>query len=158
MSVAEGRKGNVTVVATTTGSHVVAEMGEWNISGETLNMIPLSKFQDTVIRKRPGMLNPGTITFSGYFDGTDSSGQLYLFEHFSSGVLIDNSSTRTLSKLRLWANDDTTLDNYGFWSCTGSSGRLYITQRTMGQNSDGVGTLSFTAEVSDGLLGWSTST
>jgi hypothetical protein len=60
--------------------------------------------------------------------------------------------------MRLWANYDSNFDGYGFWSCVGSSGELYVTSMDLGQDKNGLGTVSFTIKVSKGLLTWSTST
>jgi hypothetical protein len=170
MAIAEGKHGKITVrtivVTTSTAGdvytptpHTIAEMGTWSVGGQNRDMIEYTAFGDTVKKWKPGMLDPGTITFSGFWDGTDSTGQRKLLEAFTSGVAIDNTTERDkLGKLRLWANDDISLSNYGFWSCTGSSGKIYITSIDLGQDKNGLATVSFTAKVSDGYLEWSTST
>ena len=162
MSVAEGRHGKVTVVAGSSPAiHTIAELGEWSIGGQDRNMIEYTAFQDTVRKFKPGMLDPGTLTFRGFYDGTDTTGQVKLVNSLSSGGAIDNSTWTTadkLSKLRLWANDDATFESYGFWSCTGSSGEIFITGLEVNQNKDGLSEVTFTGRVSKGALGWSTST
>lgn len=157
MAVAEGREGKVTI-RTTAGNAKVAEMGTWSITGWTRDMVEHSAFQDTVKKFKPGMLDAGTISFSGFYDGTDSSGQAKLIAAFTSGKAISNSSARKVRKLRLWANDSTALTNYGFWSCVGSSGALYLTQIELGQEKGGLGTISFTAKATSGVLVWATAT
>jgi hypothetical protein len=161
MAVAEGRLGKVTVyLATDATSSVapqtVAELGEWSISGISRNMIDYTAFGDTVAKHKPGMLDPGTVTFSGFFDRTDSTGQVQLITSLTSGGAISNSTTRVLKHLRLWANDDTTFDGYGYFSCTGSSGEVYITSMETGTNKDGICTITFTGKVTKGAMEWST--
>ncbi len=160
MAVSEGRNGKVTVVAGSSPTvHTVAELGSWSVGGMSRNMIDYTAFGDTVSKYKPGMLDPGTITFEGFYDASDSTGQVKLVTALSSGGAIDNSTwaaTDKLSKLRLYANDDTTFDGFGAWSCTGSSGELYITSFESETNKDGIGTVRFTAKVSKGALAWTT--
>jgi hypothetical protein len=105
---------------------------------------------------KPGMLDPGEVTFSGFYDASDTTGQVQLITSLSSGGQISNSSDYPLKQMRFWANDDTTFDGFGYWSASGSSGELYITSLETGTNKDGIATISFTAKVSKGALAWST--
>jgi len=160
MPVSEGRFGNISVVAGSSPSrHTVAVMGSWAVSGMTRNMIDYTSFGDTVMKYKPGMLDPGTITFEGFADMTDSTGQAKFVTMLSSGGTIDNStwtSSDKLSKLRLYANDDTSFSGFGGWSCTGSSGEIFITSFESETNKDGIATIRFTGKVSAGALAWTT--
>ena len=160
MAVMEGRNGKVTVDTTVGKKKLVAEMGNWSISGWQRDLIEVSAFQDVAKRFAIGLLDPGQVTFSGYYDPSNSSGQGKLIAAFTSGKKISNSTTvgKACRKLRLWGSDDTSLSNYGFWSVIGSSGAFYITSMELGQEKSGVGSLSITAKVSSGYLAWSTST
>jgi hypothetical protein len=129
-------------------------------------MIDITAFGDTVMKYAPGMMNPGTITFSGFCDA-GSTAQSGLINALSNGKWIGNTCTQTgaglgcstkVKKLRLWANDDNTFPEYGFWSCVGSSGKLFLNGMDVGQDKNGVGTITFTAQVSHGVLAWSTTT
>ena len=166
MPVSEGRNGSISVLATSLATRLtIAEMGSWSIGGMSRNMIDYTAFGDTVAKYKPGMLDPGTITFEGFFDnvGTTavtSTGVAKFLTALSSGGSISNTTWITgntqFSKLRLYANDDTSFDGYGAWSCTGSSGELYITSFESETNKDGIATVRFTAKVSKGALGWTT--
>ena len=166
MPVSEGRNGNISVVqgASSGTRRTIAEMGSWSIGGMSRNMIDYTAFGDTVAKYKPGMLDPGTLTFEGFFDNvgttaTDSTGVARFITALSSGGAIDNStwtSVDKVSKLRLYANDDTTFDGHGAWSCTGSSGELFITSFESETNKDGIGTVRITAKVSKGALAWTT--
>ncbi len=159
MALAEGRKGKITVQHTSsTAKHTVAELGTWSISGQSRNMIEATAFGDTVMKHRPGMLDPGTLSFSGFFDGSDSTGQVQLLTSLSSGASIDNTTTRTLHHLRLWANDDTSFESYGYWSVEASSGEIFITGYDVGTDKNGIATVNISAKISKGAIGWSTST
>lgn len=159
MSVAEGRHGRISVSygsQSTSVQQTVAEMGEWTVGGMSRNMIDYTAFGDATAKFKPGMLDPGTVNFSGHFDGTDNE-QKKLVTALSSGGAIDNTArVGRLSKLRMWANDDTSFESFGFWSCTGSSGMLYVTSLETAQNKDGLATLTVTLKVSKGALQWST--
>jgi hypothetical protein len=161
MAVSEGRNGNISVVqGASSGIRVnIAEMGSWSVGGMSRNMIDYTAFGDTVSKYKPGMLDPGELTFEGFYDKTDTTGQGKLITALSSGGTIDNSTYTTadkLRKLRLYANDDTSFDGYGAWSCTGSSGELFITSFESETNKDGIATVRFTAKVSKGALSWTT--
>ena len=163
MAVSQGRKGKIQVRqcgSTTKTWKTVAEMGNWAITGQSRDMIEHTKFQDSVKTFIPGMLDPGGFTFSGFYDNTDTTGQKKLISIFSSGVAIGVKSTAVniLTNLRLWANTSTAFGPKGFWSCTGSTvAQMYITGVDVGQDKSGLGTISFTAKVSGGSLGFSTS-
>lgn len=163
MAVTEGRNAKVTVTTTATGvgNQTIAELGTWNISGIARDLIETTAFGDTVKKFKVGMLNAGQVTFSGQYDPSDSSGQAKIIQHLSSGVAIDNTTTRSLCKLRLWPSGSTSAGStavYGFWSATNSSGELFVTSMETGTDKNGVGTVSFTAQVSKGALEFSTST
>jgi len=161
MAVAAGNQGSVTVWTSAGSSNsVVGEMGMWSISGPTLNMIDFSAFGDTRGRQKPGMMTAQTITFDGYHD-VSSTAQTKLQTWLSSGTPIYASSKPGVPcYLRLWANTDSDLEQYGFWaqsSSTSVSVKTYITGFETGQNKDGVATISFTAAVTGGSMVWTTS-
>jgi hypothetical protein len=110
----------------------------------------------------PGMMNPGTMTFSGFCDA-GSTYQAALISAINNGLYICNKTTSallgnssTICKLKLWANDDTTFPEFGHWSCSGSSGKIFFNSMDIGQDKNGVASISFTAQVSHGVLAWST--
>ena len=165
MAVAEGRNGKVQIAMATsdsTGPHTVAELGNWSISGISRNMIDYTAFGDTVAKMKPGTLTPGTISFEGHYDGTDTTGQVNMITWLTSGTPFYCASSHGYPMgLRLWANDDTSFDSYGFWALStaaGSEARIYINGLEASQDKDGLGTISFNMTVSGAMLQWSTST
>lgn len=166
MAVSAGRKGSVTVwTSSGTGNLTVAEMGSWSISGPSLNMIDFGSFGDERGRQKPGMMTAQTITFDGYHDVSTSTGpspQAHLQVYLSSGTPIYASSKLGIPcYLRLWANTDSDLSQFGFWAQTSSTSlsvKSYVTGMEVGQNKDGVGTISFTVAVTGGSMVWTTST
>ena len=157
MAVTEGRNGLVTVNYSSDGKKTVGQLGNWSVSGISRDLIEGTAFGDRVKKFYSGMLNAGSISFAGNYDGNDTY-QVAITEALSSGVEISNSTVNLLYKLRLWANSDTDFDGYGFWSCTNSSGRFIVTSMDVGQDKNGIGTISITAQVSHGALAWATST
>lgn len=162
MAVAEGRNGKITWVTGASSQVTIAELGEWSYSGISRNMIDYTAFGDTVSKFKPGMQDPGTITFRGHYDGEDTNGQVEMITSMTSGTPIYCSSSDGYPcKLRLWANDDTSFDSYGFWmmsTTAGSDGRIYINSMETDQNKDGLATISFTLKVSGAMLDWTTTT
>jgi hypothetical protein len=165
MAVAAGKDGKITLFTSKGNNVEVAEMGTWTISGPGLNMVDHGAFGDERGRQKPGMVTPQTITFDGYQDfstGTNNA-QEKLVRFLSSGTPI-YSSTGTgystaapgsPSRLRLWANDDSSLDGWGYWtqsSSTTLSVKTYITGMEIGQSMDGVATISFNAAVTGGAM------
>lgn len=160
MSISQGRKGKITC-RTTVGGHTIAELGTWSISGQEYNMIEHTAFGDLYPKVKPGMRGGADITFSGYWDASDSSGQKLLYNVFSSGKGISSSSgtCKCLRKMRVWANSSSGLGPKGFWGCTGSTGaKIYITQIDLSQDKAGLGTVAFTAKVAGGALKWTSAT
>ena len=164
MAVATGWRGKITVRTSDTTDETVAEMGSWSISGPTRNLVEVSAFGDTIARQELGTLTGQTITFDGFYDGTDT-GQNALISVLSSNASINVSSAVKFGasfpcRLKLWANGDSDLPGFGWWelSSDGSTAYIYLTGMELGQSKDGLGTISFTGAVSGDDMKWSTST
>lgn len=163
MAVSQGRTGKIMVrqcAAAAKAYTMIAEMGSWSISNMSRNMIEVSAFKDTARDYLPGSMNAPTITFQGYWDPTNTTGQKKFWDVYSSGVSIGVKSTAVniLTNLRLWANDSTTHGPKGFWSCTGSTAaEIFFTNVQLSNDKNGVGQVTFTAQVSGGALSWCTS-
>ena len=165
MAVNGGRNGSITVFSSSQNKQTIAEMGSWTISGPTLNMVDHTAFGQEDVRSKRGIMGAQTITFSGYHDRTDSTGQHRLLTWLSSGREIECSSSHGLGKnpyeMRIWANTDSDLDGYGFWmqsTLGGAEANIYITGVDVAQSKDGLETIAFTAAVTGGDLIWRTST
>ena len=160
MAVAEGRNGQITVTygsQSTSVQQTVAEMGEWSVGGMSRNMIDYTAFGDATAKFKPGMLDPGTVTFSGHYDGSDNEQKKLITMLSSGGYLGSSGRAGKLSRMRLWANDDTSFESFGYWQMTtGSSGKLYVTSMETAQSKDGLATLSVTLKCSKSVLTWTT--
>jgi hypothetical protein len=103
------------------------------------------------------MLDPGTISFNGWFDASDSTGQMDLITLLSSGTLIQSSSNTSPWELKLWANDDTTFDGYGYFSVPAAANSgIYVTGLELGTNKDGLCSISFTGKITGSMIAFST--
>ena len=157
MSVAEGRNGKITIRPTSGSSteHTIAEMGEWSISGISRNMIDFTAFGDTVAKHKPGMLDPGTISFSGWYDATDSTGQASIITLLTSGTIIASSSNTAPWLLKLWTNDDSSFDDWGYFRVPAAANSgIYITSMELGTNKDGLCSVNFTGKITGSMIGW----
>lgn len=173
MAVYQGRHGKVTV-CTTAGSshHTIAELGEWSVGGMSRDYIEKTAFGDTWKSYEVGMAEPPEITFSGHLDMTDSSGQVVLSSMFNKGLVICKSSKSmtagTLFNMKLWASTRKTgvsgADALGYWALSTAGGvassntKAYVTSFESAHSKDGLATVAFTVKVTNGTLGWSTST
>ncbi len=60
------------------GSNTVANINKWALGGMTNDLISAEVFADTFKKFVYGQGNGGKVTFSGYFDATDTNGQTAL--------------------------------------------------------------------------------
>jgi len=130
MGAINGHEGKVML-----GSVVVAEITEWSISGFEMGTLETTAFGDTVRKYMPDNTGePGTISFSGNYDPTDTDGQEAI------ATLCKNGTTTT--DLYLYPNAD------NFWR-VGSGGEIIVTKAhaiTLPRN--GLGSISFEGKVS----------
>lgn len=82
MSVRTGRYAKVTV-----NNNLVAEMGQYSMSGFNRDTLEHTSFGDNVKRFIAGHVDGGEITLSGYFDVTDTNGQRVLEDACENGTI-----------------------------------------------------------------------
>ena len=144
MSIAEGRKGKITIMGTVAKSsaHTIAEQSEWAITGISRNVINYSAFGNDIVRSAVGILTPGSWSFSGYYDKTDTTGQAAMIKALSSGTIIyAGSSFGAPWGMQFWANDDTALSGYGYFHLAPTSvptDGMQVTSVEYGQSVDGL--------------------
>ena len=121
------------------GSVVLAGQVEWYMSGLVQGTTETTAFGDTIKTYNPAdAAEPGTISFNGNYDPSDSSGQLALNAVLKAGGGLTN--------LYLYAATST------FWRVA-SGGCIYVTKVdaiTMPRN--GVGKISFEGKVSGAAM------
>ena len=131
MTVLCGKNGKVMY-----GSVVVASQVEWSMSGFSQPVVDIPTAFDATVKTYcvPDAGDPGTISFSGNYDPTDTTGQIALATICKAGTGITN--------LYLYAATST------FWRVS-SGGSIFVTKAqavTFPRN--GVGTISFEGQVS----------
>ena len=137
----------------TLGSNTVVGMGVWNLEGITADEMESSSFDQNWKSFEYGMKDGGTISFNGFFDPEDSTGQMYLQK-----ANLDNTN---LTSLRLYINNTSyyvPCATSGYFkpgdSTTGSSSEdtvlshMNITSFSIGAEKAGLCTIDFTAKVS----------
>jgi len=173
MAVYQGRHGKVTAQTSASGAnHTISELGEWSVGGMSRDYIEKTAFGDTWKSYEVGMAEPPEITFSGHLDMTDSSGQKVLSSMFNKGLVISKSSKAmtagTFYNLKLWGSTKAAgvsgSDGIGYWALSTAGGvassniKAYVTAFESAHSKDGIATVSFTIKVTNGTLGWSTTT
>jgi len=140
-----GKDGKVSL-----GTATILGMGQWSIDGITTDEFDASEFGSTWKTFEYGMKDGGSISFSGHFEPTDTTGQVAL--------QVANLNNTPLTSMRLYYN---TTSYYEACQTTGwfAPGALSVSQPTIpsslritsfniGMDKSGLGTISFTAKVS----------
>lgn len=121
------------------GSVTIASITEWSLSGFTMGTLETTAFGDTIKTFIPDDTgDPGTISFSGNYDPSDSEGQRALDALCVAGT--------TSTDLYLYANTNT------FWR-VGSGGEIITTKgKAVTLPRSGLGTVSFEGQVSGAAM------
>ena len=130
-----GRYGKVVL-----GTYAVAEQSKWSIDGITLNMLDATDFQDAAKEYVAGLTDYGNVSFSGWFDMTDTTGQKLL-----------DSANRNASKI---TNLKFYVDNTSFYqpdSAMTDAG-IWITSMKISMDVAGIGTIDFTGKCTGPLV------
>jgi hypothetical protein len=122
------------------GSTLVVGQGEWNMEGVTVDQIDTTAFGSVWKTFEAGMSDGGQITFSGYYDATDSGGQSLLITANQTGSQITN--------IRFY------IDSTSFYlpATTNPVSFVLITQYSITHKKDDIARVSFTAKISGKLL------
>jgi hypothetical protein len=125
------RAGNVAKVVK--GSSTVLGMGNWKMDGISTDMLEYTSFGDTAKKYITGMLDYGQITFSGFYDPADTTGQAVLISA--------NLSNTKLNDIKLY------IDNSSYWTANvtaDSASGAYVTSVSIGTDKSGLATIDFT--------------
>jgi hypothetical protein len=114
-------------------------MFSFEMSGVTTDLLDTTCFGDTWKQVSPGLLDGGTITFSGLYDKTDSTGQAQMRTY--------NLSQTLVTSLRIY------IDNTSYWTpkTTGPVSGVYVTEWKVNGEKAGMVNASFTVKVSGAL-------
>lgn len=162
-----GKDGKITINAATSNygttnwtggsTHEIAGMGSWTVSGITRDMLDKTSFGDQWKGVKQGVADGGTVTFSGFFDWTDTTGQVALINHMNNSRYLTKAHD-----LRLWVSDSTGDTKRGFFSLSTAAGstnaKMYFQSLNAKQDKSSLGTIDVTLKVSEGFLTYSTAT
>lgn len=114
-------------------------MGTWTLAGVDTDIFEDTQFLDEYKTYKAGLKDSGTITFNGYYDPADSTGQDQLRTYWEDAT--------ELTSLRLY------IDATSFWECdqTTVTSHVNITSWDVSADKSGLMACSFTAKVS-GLM------
>ena len=135
MAIKVGRIGAVKI-----GDDKVSEMGVWSIDGMQSELLEFAEFGDEIKEFELGLTDYGTVSFNGFWDMTDATGQKILQSHFDSRA--------PLTDLRFYVDNTSyyTEDRTGF---TGS--QFFLQNISINFDKAGIGTISFQAKISGKL-------
>ncbi len=122
------------------GSVTLAGQVEWSMSGFVETVIPVDTPFGTTIKSyiAADEGDPGTLSFSGNYDPSDTNGQIALAAISKAGTAITN--------LYLYANTNT------FWR-VGSGGNIIVSKcNAVTLSRNGVGKISFEGQVSGAAM------
>lgn len=88
MAVNQAYKGKITL-----GANTVANANKWGINGMTNKLIESSAFADEFEKFVYGMGNGGKLSFSGYYDATDTNGQNALMTAYINKTTLATGTT-----------------------------------------------------------------
>ena len=138
------------LASVTLGTSTIVAMGTWSLSGITADQMESSSFGDNWKTYEFGMKDGGTISFDGFLDPADTTGQQALMK-----ANLDNTD---LTSLRLYVDNTSyyepcqTTSYFAPGSLSTGQDTVYsyvnITSYDIGMDKAGLGTVSFTGKVS----------
>ena len=114
----------------------VAGMGTWNMSGLTREVLEDTEFGDNVKTFVFGLADGGTIDFNGYYDPTDTTGQLTLEAAVLAGTVLATSMLQFF------------IDSTSYWSVSSGGSYLVTKAQAVSMDKSGLGQISFSVKVS----------
>jgi len=140
MSVKVGKFAKVNINLDGLGEHTVSRIGTYTLSGITVDPVEYTAFGDTSKAFMPGMVDPGTIEISGYYDPDDVEGQDAL------QTACENGTELTAGMIKFFLDTEYYLTPKGV-------GCIIITKsNAVAMDKAGVGTVSFSGKVSGAVL------
>ena len=130
------------IAAVKLGTYDISEMGTWSVSGMTNEMLEHSKFGDQEKEFEFGMADYGAISFNGFFDMTDTTGQRLLESAFINKSKFTNA-------LKFY------IDNTSYYTAdvTNNSASAFLMQSiSVNYDKSGIGTITFQVKISGRLV------
>ncbi len=119
----------------TLGTTVVVGMGNWKMTGITVDLLESTAFGDVAKSFMTGLLDFGGVTFNGLYDVSNAGGQSTLLS-----AMMNNSK---IANLRLYVN------SVSYWvpdithATQGSAAGVYINSCNIGIDKSGLATIDF---------------
>jgi hypothetical protein len=140
MAVKIGRFAKVVLNIDGLGNHTIAEIGQYTLSGFTVDPIEVTAFGDEAKDFIPGMGDPGTMEISGNYDPNDAEGQTAL------ETACDNGTELGPGTIKFYLDASTYLTPK-------TGGCIIITKcKAIAMDKSGVGTISFSGKLSAAAL------
>ena len=164
--------------------HKILNLTNWSLSQPGPELIDATVFGNDWKQDKIGIRDGGTLTFGGYFDWADSTGQRFLSSKWNQGVAITypprssatvpstvvghnglQSSDHAGYRFELWPSNDTGTAGakVGMWRFSTGAGSTAIGSRNLliqslnvGQDKSGLGTMDMTMKISDGFFAFTT--
>ena len=154
--------------------HKILNLTNWSLSQPGPELIDATVFGDDWKQDKIGIRDGGTLSFGGYFDWADTTGQRFLSSKLNQGVVITyppasssgvQSATHAGYRFELWPSNDTgtagaKVGMFKFSTGSGStvvgSRNLIIQSLNVAQDKSGLGTMDMTMKISDGFFAFTT--
>ena len=123
------------------GTYTVAEMGTWSMGGLTNETLDSSGFGTALRTFEFGLGDSGAITFSGFYDPTDTTGQSLI-----KSAALNKSKMQTISFF---------IDSTSYWTLktSGNTGNLLITKAdAITMEFGGLGRIDFEGKISGEMI------
>lgn len=118
------------------GTVAVVGMGNWKLSGITVDLLESTSFGDTAKQFMTGLLDYGSVSFGGLLDVSNAGGQSLLISALANNSKIGSSLRFWINATSFWAADDVTVSAAG----------IYITTVNIGADKSGLATVEFTGK------------
>lgn len=131
MAFAAGQNQKVTLAAAT-----VVGMGNWKLTGITVDLLESTAFGDTAKQYMTGLLDYGSVSFGGLYDPADTTGQTMLMSALSANSKIGNSIRLYVNAASYWTPNITAVSASG----------MLVQSVTIGADKSGLATIEFTGK------------
>ena len=133
-----GKNAKVTVGV---GDSQISLIGTWSLSGMSSDILEETAFGDTYKKYKTGLLDGGTISFSGLFDPSDTTGQ--------DVIRTANQNQTLITSIKFWYSS-VSYYTPAYTSITGSG--VYVTSWEIGADKSALMTASFQVKLTGGLV------
>ncbi len=118
----------------------VAEMGSYTISGFTRDTLEYTSFGSSIKKFIAGIVDGGDVSFNGFYDLTDTTGQRILEAAAEVGRIF------APGEIKIY------IDNTHYFTVA-SGGTMFVTKaKSVGMDKAGIGTTDFTVKVAGAPL------